>query len=565
MPTPKNLSHHHKPKNPPLEQARLADLNFSFQTIGSRSRQSVTPITRDKHKQVALEAFGFVSQKESPSKTGRSTEPNPEPAPASTPEPDIGPEPKKRKRRKVVVKSPTPSPSSSISSQKLPPSPLLDDREIEETQFAQLEPGAGDALGLLAAGKESCPEGVPPEFYINTPKPITIKPGPLQMLPPPTTPKRRKLLEIPSSHSPPETPISPYKSPSTFRATQQSPLSNRRSPFVTDHQSLMGSSPKWKSTGLVASSQWWDNEEVGLTQGLTQGPSSAQMSPELEDGSDIDDFWNQTFHPGRLFQSDRARGSFSPLEETQPATYKIQPQIIEEQNADSDYISSFDTLEKNNSQVTLVPASPQVKDKKLNRVLGHAKIKPCLRDEEEQEIFPCYTQKQYSGDNPDNEREFIIIPESPLDSPRKARREVHWGDDDSITTSSTPSPSLSRPKCSPKAPKETQYADGTQLKYEYWDDLPKALEDIPSSEENKHSQDSRSSAVAKGSIQVSCSRGDKKERERLDNEEKVPESDDIPTMSQLLPESLMESFPMPPPLTQLSSEVNWTVADMHDD
>jgi len=550
MPTRRESRH----QKTPLKQARLADLNFNFQTVNSRKQS--TPAQTEKHKQVGLEAFGFISQPAS----GRVSVVELKGGPVA------GPEPLQQKRRKVVRPLRIwQSPSASPRASSLPPppspigTPLGDGSEIAETQFAQPDAQFEDEPDLTTV--EMRAEVNPPTVSFPSPISVTLKPGPLQMLPPPTTPKRRKVLEIPSSHSPPVTPISPYKSPSIFRSSQKSPLSHYRSPLKSPRKSPS----KWSKSGLVASSQWWDNEETGLTQGFTQGPTQGRIPQEIceEDGDD-DDFFNQTFNAGRLFQTDRARGSFSPLEETQVATYRTSPKIKTEKDLGTPHVSLFDEWEDRHQHrevEIIIPESPQSGAKRGHNARTPRKIKT-EPQEEEGEVFPRSTQTQNRWESQHRDREDTVILESPLSPLHGRRKEVHW-EDRSRATSTFPQP-LPGTLGAQNIPGGTQYDDGTQEQYELWNILPATAEveeegKRASSEEETGDQEDQTKEKADIT---------KKGKGVLGHEKSVVGSDDVlATMSQLLPETLMESFPMPPPLTQWSSQSNWTPggADGDDD
>lgn len=517
-------------KNSPLEQARLADLNFNFQTVNSR--KGSTPARTEKHKQVGLEAFGFIK--------------------SST----VKPEPLQRKRRKVVVRSPRISLSASASSRTFslsPPPSSIDtqDREIAETQFAQPDLQFED--GLDPATEEREGEINPPVVSFPSLIPVALKPGPLQMLPPPTTPKRRKALEVPSSHSPPATPISPYKSPSIFLPLQKSLLSHHKSPL----QSPRKSPSKWSKSGLVASSQWWDNEETGLSQGFTQGPAQGRISLEIsEEDEDEDDFFNQTFYAGRLFQTDRARGSFSPVEETQAATYSTSLKIKAEEDLDTPDLPWFHEWEDSHQHKRIETMIPEARQKANARNV--LKIKK-ESQEEEGGISPRSTQTQDRWKSQHHDQEDTVIPESLLSPSHGSRKEVHWEDSDrtrgtstssTSSTSSTPPGSLLGTSGARSTPEETQYGDGTQVQYEWWGILSATTE---GGGEGKRA--STREETEDQEVQIKNSGITKKGERGLGHEENILGSDDaMPTMSQLLPETLMESFPVPPPLTQWSSQ-----------
>ncbi|KAF8422654.1 hypothetical protein EV426DRAFT_604913 [Tirmania nivea] len=548
MPTRRKSRH----KKTPLEQARLADLNFNFQTVNSR--QQFIPAPTEKHKQVSLEAFGFIPQ---PAKSRISTA-----KPESKAEAE--PKPLQQKRRKVIVRSPRISPSASASSgtsSPSQPSPSIDthDREIAETQFAQPDPQFKYEPDPAAEERQA--EMNPPAVLFPSPISVTLRPGPLQMLRPPTTPKRRKALEIPSSHSPPVTPISPYKSPSIFRLSQKSPLSHRSSPLQFSRKSPS----KWSKSGLVASTQWWDNEETGLTQGFTQGPTQGRISPKIGEGvEDANGFFNQTFPAGRLFQTDRARGSFSPLEETQATTYKISPKIKTEENLDPPHVSLFDRREDSHQHrrvETMIPESPQSGAKKKANTRSPRKIKS-EPQEEGVEVFPWSTQTQNKWGRQHLDREDTVIPESPLSPPRGSCKEVHWEDCYRTRAASTSPQPFPGTLGAQNAPEETQYDDGTQVQYEWWDILAATA---GRGGESKRASNREEAGDQEGQTKEKADITNKGKGE-LGYEENVLRSDDaMPTMSQLLPETLMESFPMPPPLTQWSSQPNWKPGGAGDD
>ncbi|KAF8459406.1 hypothetical protein BGX38DRAFT_1148418 [Terfezia claveryi] len=546
---PKRQESRHK--KTPLEQARLAALNFNFQTVNSLK---LTPAITEKHKQVGLETFGFISQ---PAKSRINTiEPECEA--------EAKPKPLQRKRRKVVLRPPRVSSSVSASSRTSslsPPTPSIDthDSEIAETQFAQPDPKFEDEPDSTTEERQA--EMNPPAVSFPSPILVTLKPGPLQMLPPQTTPKQRKVLEIPSSHSPPVTPISPYRSPSVFRSSQKSP-SHRRPPLQFPRKSPS----KWSKSGLVASSQWWDNEELGFTQEFTQGLTQGRVSLETgEEDEDEDDFFNQTFHAGRLFQTDRARGSFSPLEETQAATYRTSPQFKAEGGLDTPHIPLFDEWEDSHQQravENMIPESPQLKAKKIANTGNALKIKTELQ-EEEGEIFPQSTQTQNRWEVQHRYPKGTIIPESPLSPFHESRKKVHWeGSDRTRATSTFPQPSPGTLGAR-NVPEETQYGDVTQVQYEWWDILSAAG---GGAGEGRQASNGEETGIQEDQTMKKVAIAKKEER-KLGYEEKVPRGDDVmPTLSQLLPATLMESFPMPPPLTQWSSQLNWTPGgDDNDD
>lgn len=303
---------------------------------------------------------------------------------------------------------------------------------------------------------------------------------------------------------------------------------------------------------------------MGLTQGFTRGLTQGRLSLEMgEEDEDEDDFFNQTFHAGRLFQTDRARGSFSPLEETQAATYRTSPQFKAEGGLDT-HMPLFDECEDRHQQRAverLIPESPQLIVKKKANIGSSLKIKTESQEEEGQ-IFQQSTQTQNRWESEHRYREGTVIPESPLSPSHGSRKKVHWeGSDRTRATSTFPQPSPGTLGAR-NVPVETQYGDGTQVQYEWWDILPAAARgggegrQASNGEETGNQEDQ---TMKKVDIT-------KKEERKLGYEGKVPGSDDgMPTMSQLLPATLMESFPMPPPLTQWSSQLNWTPGGDDDD
>lgn len=549
-------------KKLPLEQARLAGLDFNFQTVNPR-RESTTPSRGYQQKQAGLETFGFISRKAKPIKSRTPT--------INT---ESEPEPPQQKRRRVVVRSPKLSQSSLLTSRtsslspppsSLSPPPslidhhLLDDREIAETQFAQPDPESNNEPDPVIADSD----GGVPELFL-TPIPAPLKLQPLQMLPPPTTPKRRKILEIPSSHSPPVTPISPYKSPSVIRFSQKSPLFRHRSLLKSPSKSPS----KWRLSGQVASSQWWENDEDRLTQGFTQGFTQGPTSPELgedDDDGEEDDFFNQTFHAGRLFQTDRARGHFSQFEETQPATSRF----TYEEGFDTPYISLIDEWEDRNMEKghgTVALDTPQSSPKGQKSVMSSGKSSGKMDkgpQQDELELFPRSTQTQNRRESQISAREDIVIPESPLTSPQGGRMKmISEGNGRARAASQFPR-SGNRTASTRTVPVERHCVNETQEESE-WEALPettlrrqcgKAKVDTDSLTErkNKNGDSTGKSGVEEGIGKPGI-------------QELVLDSDyEIPTMSQLLPETLMESFPMPPPLTQWSSQLNWTPGEVDDD
>ena len=533
-------------KESPLAQSRLAGLNFNYQTVTRPNAPSLA--SADTHRQAGLEAFGFVSQKPS-AKTS------------------LPPQDEDKPRKKVAVRSPSlsPSPSPAATSSRLaasllssPDHPLFGEREIFETQFAQPDQLYGGDLAFLTASSPA--KATPPAIASIS---ILLKPRLSQRLPPPVTPKRRKVLEIPSSHTPPVTPISPYKSPTRFRIPQKSPLSCSR--FA-----LRSPGNKWRHQvpSQVPSSQWWENDDSQSVRVATQGG----VFPELDEGEDDSDLFSHTYHPRPLFKSNGPDGNLSQmttLELSQPSTRRREsPKMKTEQECDTSLLGRWPDIHLRVQDV-VVPESPQSKATKSRmspRSKIYFKIKTEPESEDEEDIYPRSTQTQ-------NRREFFhreetSIPESPLSSYNSIgglRRIQSWGSGAGCREhTQTDYMSIGRDSRDERTRHdETQYEDGSPLEYDWWDLIPTTIED-----KEKEMSRGRTNSLAKGKQRDKDEGQTEIEQAKQSNQDKrtvfgvfgVDDADieeGLITVSQLLPETLMESFPIPPPLTQWSNTSSW--------
>ncbi|KAF8476171.1 hypothetical protein BDZ91DRAFT_711111 [Kalaharituber pfeilii] len=513
-------------RSSPLTQARLTDLNFNFQRV--RSRLEATP-PADKHRQIGLEAFGFSVARAGPARK-----------PAKPTTADDKPPTKKRKGVRIA------SPSSSSSLPGPFPSPLgavtlPHDREIPETQFAQSDLFSEDESDDIELKRR---EATPPTVSPPTPTSgaIAMGPGPTIMPPPPITPKRRKVLEIPNSHSPPVTPLSPYRSPSK-RSLTQSPLSHCKP------------SLRWRIDGKVASSQWWDNED-------SQDPTLAMQVPEsqqAEDDEESDDVFETSFHPVRLFQSEISQRSLSELtippssqpvklERNESLKIKLEDGFEPENLSSITHWTGPDTETREN---TVIPESPLVDT-------GHSPEPSQTRIK----LESIETEKFHSPDR--KKRGDTAIPESPsgrrfgkIDEstiPPSSQRIMN-----SAASSDIPS-SNDGVLSQGQMPPETQYGDGAE--YEWWDINPQWVEE----KDGGNLKDAKGTIYHAEGLDSDNLETEKKTEEEVNRSSSDDESEvEVPTISQLLPETLMESFPMPPPLTQWSSMPSWDPGEEDDD
>lgn len=531
-----------------MEQTRLADLNLSYKTVNRYHHCLALPVP-EKQRQVGLEAFGFILRKaKTPNRTAKTasastttkTTPRTSAIKGTIAE-DYDPlreaegKHKKRKRRKkgAVMRPPSLSPSPSLSPPPLSPStspallspllPFIDsapwsDREIAETQFAQPDPQNQDERKLAA---EASQVGVSTVIASPQPLPTHMRPQSSVMFSSPTTPKRKKVVEIPNSHSPPATPISPYGSPSLFRSSQKSSLLSYR-PSIKPPSKWPR---EWSLSGHVTSSQWWDN--------ISQVDMPVELCGDGEQDEEEDiRFFNQKLPTGRLFQSNMTGGSSSKSDEAQFPRSIDSSEGQAEGDLDTTLVSLTEPWGDNISQrniITVIPESPQP----MRRRQGGFGDRNRPELEDELETFPRPTQPQNRFETQPNDNDFVVL-ESPLNTPRKRRRVIdrESGDEDR-TVSTLPESS----KTYPEALQETQYEDGSS---KWWGSLP----GWATLAADKH-------LIAGGAV-------GKKDIETSDSQEhyseyKASDSVDLLTVSQLLPQSLMESLPMPPPLTQWST------------
>lgn len=263
-----------------------------------------------------------------------------------------------------------------------------------------------------------------------------------------------------------------------------------------------------------------------------------------DDEEEDDSFFNQTFPAGQLFQSNRAHGSLGSFDETQLPRSICSPKGQAEGGLDTALVSltelwGSDGVSQSN---IVVPESPQPMRRRQSS-FGDRNGSEYPKHEL-LEIFPRSTQPQnrqetqFSDNDNDND---LRVPESPLNTPHKRRRVVdHDSNDETGIPSALPGPS----KPYLEALQGTQYEDGPN---EWRNSLPEWTTLVA----GEHLI-ANNTAVSKRHMDASGS------RQEHHGEDKASGSDDLLTVSQLLPQSLMESLPVPPPLTQ------WTISTLSD-
>ena len=241
-------------------------------------------------------------------------------------------------------------------------------------------------------------------------------------------------------------------------------------------------------------------------------------------------FFNQKLPTGRLFQSNKARGSFSKFDEAQFLRSIDSPKGQAKDDLDTALVPLTELWGDSISQhniITVIPESPQPVRRRQG---GFGDRNGSEYPEDELETFPRSTQPQNRWETQPNDNDLVVL-ESPLNTPCKRRRVMdrESGDEDR-TASTLPEPS----KIHPEALQETQYEDGSS---KWWGSLSGWA--TPAADKHLIAD----GAVGKKHIETS----DKQEHY---SEYQASDSIDLLTVSQLLPQSLMESLPMPPPLTQ---------------
>ena len=242
-----------------------------------------------------------------------------------------------------------------------------------------------------------------------------------------------------------------------------------------------------------------------------------------------DRFFNQAFPAKRLFQRNRARESFSKLDETQLLQSVGSPKVHAENGFDTALVLLplwNDSVSQRNI-ITIIPESPQPMRRRQGSFGDRNRLKS---PEDELEIFSRSIIPQNRREAQPNGND-LVIPESPLNTPHKRRRVIDRDLSDETRAASTfPVPSMPHSETL----QETQYEDRPN---KLWGSLPTLVAD-------RHLI--AGAAVGKRHIGASGN------RQQSYSDGKASGSGDLLTVSQLLPQSLMESLPIPPPLTQWS-------------
>ncbi|KAI5807432.1 hypothetical protein DFH27DRAFT_546234 [Peziza echinospora] len=510
--------------HPPLEQTRLADVNFNFRTVTPNSRRNPPP-PPEKQKQVGLDAFGFslkpAGKPSEPAKKVVSNSSSSKKVPKTEPEEDEAPPSKRYKVNR---------PQDSSPPRRLARFPQ---KEVAETQFAypgslseddsdeDEEMGEKEGSGATSLDFEKTP---PPAEHPPTPTSVIGLPKlDMRLMPPPMTPKRRRILEIPSSHSPPVTPLSPYR-PSPQTSPLKSPLSRRRVLFRTPTLSPTRSVRK-----KVESSQWWENEDSQQESVL-----STQVADEEKLEGDIS---SNSFRHGPLFptsssQSAKATHSNSRSHEA-PSERQNSPIIKSEFRYSTTEI--FPPIDSPPSRKSHSPMfeSPQIRIKRERENVQHVQyVKRELSVESSPGLFSFPEQSLMEQDG-----------NSISEPPSKDAQTRNAAEPSVQTKQHFQSEIDAKPASGMQQAQETQY-DCT-AEYSWWDLTPGLTKG------NGVKEDSE--AKRKHSLDLGP------------RDDDGADLDGSITMSQLLPSSLMESFPMPPPLTQWSGNQSGSLISPESD
>lgn len=359
---------------PQLKQARLTGVNDYAKSV---RQKSTTPNSASSElKQAGLTAFGFRGANASKK--------------SKTPDRRDAIETPPQKRRKK----------------------LTGNLEIPETQFAQNtqspEPGGHDSFANSYTGDEySSPLSSPPPEGSSPILPPSISSSAAMPPPPapamPVTPKRRRVVEVPDSKSPPFTPFTPYasqqqkdqlssqasptarlsKSPVTSGMDEDSEIDGCRSPTPVPTQILpqrlfqsLKSLPRlkrlWEDEDgirgerekaaraegvmesvevassdrdkIIKSSQWWENEDTQdapLSTQYTQEKQVGETSPPLE--SLQQDMGIRPAHEEAPFHVDLSYQTDPPIKATND-NEAYEPQSTSRMNNEEDIQGSFHSM-----------------------------------------------------------------------------------------------------------------------------------------------------------------------------------------------------------------------------
>lgn len=505
------------PARPKLKQSRLAGINEVIKSI--RRRPSVT-MSDSCLKQSSLANFGFQKLEGEEAK---------EVEPEETP---VRKKPRREEKR------------------------FLPDDEIAETQFALMTQSCyvdDDDDDHDMKKKE---EG---EEVGNGKGSVVMGVG---MPPPPVTPKRKRVLEVPSSHSPPATPLTPFSqrkkavdvdrlspSPGPKRSSnlkkglgsrgsatgaRVAPFGKRAAPGVkiemdikveddeetaSEEDEEPGAKVSEKSSEgdrnrVVKSSQWWEDEELTQRSSLgilVAGPQREHViKSTLDEDDDSDHYEIRQEHEQAYISESLKPGDTGGQLPMEPLEEKADHQFLGE---------SYETPELEDLPAARVG---DVKEVEFNTTTTMIPIN--FRDDSPEE-----------SQEPDN----IPLDQDFSPPPPSSTQDEEDEDEDAfhefkpVRTQQLPSSFFHRED--PSSPPSSDLPPSSQF-------LPEPLPSPPpdelggSCDGDNGRDDAQNSPVTK---EGGGSRG----------------SGGVPlTVSQLLPSSLMETFPMPPPLSEYDSD-----------
>lgn len=569
-------------KSSKLKQARLVGINDHVKSVQQKSTGPPTSnSTLGGLRQSGLAAFGFGVRKDTLDRR------------------DVIEIPPPKRRKKLVA-----------------------DLEVPETQFAlntqspelsDYDPFATSSEAVFREDGYSSPLSSPPS-EVSSPSPISSF---VAMPPPPppaapVTPKRRRVIEVPDSKSPPVTPFTPYASQQQddWLDSQPSPIAHKNiSPFVQPMEGYLGSdiptptssrvvrqrlftsgsdmaqqdkgdegeAHKEKVGGMgdaaewvevvfedrdriIKSSQWWENED-------TQNVSlSMQEERDIGHDSALQDFVqdDESFRVDLSYKSELAENT-----DEKDGTYESQ--------ADSEIDLGGNDMQESFHSMTYPVLGFRGDTPEPEPIMGDDRIdedfpSPTANQEDAEGVDKCNESQEYPVYGAYRTQQFpssfyqhssyrLSSPEIPPSSqfaPVIDNELCSAGKDDNRGQGGA----LLLPRVIEKGPDARDEEDGTHDK----EGLPQRFPELVNRSNTAAREDLQClpvlinmlDALARGEVDY----GDHEDGQDIqdisikdDNEGKgqVGWRDGTVTRSQLLPSELMETFPMPPPLSQFSS------------